>query len=164
MFEKMKGLLGKEKESIVVKSPLEGTAVPADQINDPAFREQLLGTTIGIKPAGKRVVAPVNGVVDSIFETGHAVTMISDDGVQIIIHIGLDTVNLKGRFFTTHVKSGDRISTGDLMIEFEKDEITNAGYDTITAVIICNASEFSQIDTVTNTEVLELDQIMALKK
>jgi len=164
MFEKMKGLLGKEKENIIVKAPLHGTAVTADQINDPAFAEQILGTTIGIKPVGERVVAPVNGVVDSIFETGHAVTMISDDGVQIIIHIGLDTVNLKGQFFTTHVKAGDRISTGDLMIEFDKNEIEKAGYDTTTAIIICNSAEFSQIDTVTGTDVLELDQIMALKK
>lgn len=156
-------MFGKKKE-ITILSPLAGSVVPADQINDLTFKEQYLGTTIGIQPTGNRVVAPVSGTINSIFETGHALTIVSDSGVELIIHIGLDTVQLKGQFFKIHAKSGDTIKPGDLLVEFDKDEIINAGYDVITPVIICNSAIFSDIQTFTGKEVKEQDEIIKLKK
>lgn len=164
MFKKMKEMFGKESKEITILSPMEGSVVPADQINDPTFKEQLLGPTIGIKPAGNRVVAPLSGSINSIFETGHALTIISDSGVELIIHIGLDTVQLKGRFFKIHAKDGDKIKPGDLLVEFDKDEIIKAGYDVITPIIICNAAMFSDIEMFTGKDAKEQDEIIRLKK
>lgn len=164
MFEKMKEMFGKESKGITILSPIEGSVVSADQISDPTFKEQLLGTTIGIQPAGNRVVAPVSGTINSIFETGHALTIVSDGGVELIIHIGLDTVQLKGQFFKIHAKDGDKIKPGDLLVEFDKDEIIKAGYDVITPIIICNSAMFSDIETFTGKDVKEQDEIIKLKK
>jgi len=164
MFGKMKEKFGKESKGITILAPMDGNVVSAGQINDPTFREQFLGTTIGIQPAGNRVVAPVSGTISSIFETGHALSIVSDDGVELIIHIGLDTVQLKGQFFKICAKDGDTIKPGDLLIEFDKDEIIKAGYDVITPIIICNSAMFSDIETFTGEEVKELDEMIKLKK
>lgn len=164
MFGKMKGLFNKENQDMVLLSPLEGTVVAAGKISDPTFGSELLGKTIGILPTGGRIVSPVSGVVDSVFDTGHAVTVISDQGTQIIIHVGLDTVNLQGKHFTIHAKGGDKVKPGDLLLEFNKEGIEADGYDSITAVIICNSGEYSQIDASVDVAVKEGDPIMTIKK
>lgn len=164
MFGKMKGLFGKDNKEIIILSPLQGTAVPASEINDPTFSEQMLGKTMAIKPIGQRVVSPVSGTINSIFDTGHAASIVSDDGVEIIIHIGLDTVNLQGQHFTIHAKSGDKVKPGDLLIEFDKEAIEKAGYDVITPVIICNSDSFNEIELLTGKDVSELDEIIKITK
>ncbi|MGL5434400.1 MAG: PTS sugar transporter subunit IIA [Lachnospiraceae bacterium] len=164
MFGKVRELLRKEDKGAVISAPVEGEVVSSDKINDPTFSEQLLGKTIGIIPSGERVVAPVNGVIDSVFETGHAVTVISDEGAQIIIHVGLDTVNLKGKHFTVHAKAGDKVRTGNLLLEFDRQGIIADGYDPITIVIICNSGESGQIDVNYDISVMAGDPIMKLKK
>lgn len=164
MFGKVKGLFGKDNKEITILSPLKGTAVPASEINDPTFSEQLLGKTMAIRPIGQRVVSPVSGTVNSVFDTGHALTLVSDDGVELIIHVGLDTVNLQGKHFTIHAKAGDKVAPGDLLVEFDKAEIEKAGYDVITPIIICNSAEFSEIDLLTGKEVKESDEIIKIKK
>lgn len=137
----LKKLFGKQTNEI--GSPLKGTAVSIKEVNDPTFSEEILGKGIAIRPAEGKVYAPCDASVDMIFETGHAVSLVADCGAELLIHVGLDTVNLKGKHFTTHAKAGDKVSKGTLLIEFDKDAIIAEGYDIITPVVICNSSDFS---------------------
>lgn len=164
MFGKMKGLFGKEDKGVVIVAPVAGEVVAADKINDPTFSEQMLGKTIGIVPAGGQVVAPVTGTIDSVFDTGHAITVIADDGAQIIIHVGLDTVNLQGKHFTVHAQAGDKVTPGKVLIEFDREGIIADGYDPVTAVILCNSGEYNQIDVEYGGSVKAGDPMMTLKK
>ncbi len=134
----------KVQDSIIC-SPLEGSIVPLSEVKDPTFAEGIMGNGIAIMPSSGRVVSPVNGTVSALFETKHAIGILSDEGVELLIHIGLDTVDLGGRFFEARVKAGDKINLGDLLVEFDIDEIKKAGYDVITPIIITNSSEYSNI-------------------
>jgi PTS system beta-glucosides-specific IIC component len=129
----------------MICSPLEGSIVPLTEVKDPTFAEGIMGNGIAIMPSSGRVVSPVNGTVSALFETKHAIGILSDEGVELLIHIGLDTVDLGGRFFEARVKAGDKINLGDLLVEFDIDEIKKAGYDVITPIIITNSSEYSNI-------------------
>ena len=94
----------------------------------------------------------------------HAVSIVSDDGAEVLVHVGLDTVSLKGQFYTAHVKTGDRVKTGDLLIEFDMDGISGAGYQVITPVVVCNSADFSQIETFTGKHAGELEELIRLRK
>ncbi|SCP97277.1 PTS sugar transporter subunit IIA [Anaerobium acetethylicum] len=162
MIDILKGLFGNKKG--VIQSPIEGKAVPISTVSDPTFGEEILGKGIAIQPAKGRVVSPVDGTVALMFDTKHAVSIVSDDGAEILIHIGLDTVKLKGKHFTAHAKADDKVKAGDLLLEFDIDKIAAEGYDVIAPVIICNTSDYATIDTVTGKNVKERDRIMVLKK
>lgn len=137
--------LGKKKE-FCIASPISGQAISAQEIEDETFCASLLGYTIGIQPADGKVYAPADGTVSIVFETGHAVGLQTADGAEVLIHIGIDTVSLNGEPFHTHVKEGDRVQQGDLLIEFDGDAIRAAGYSTTTAVIVTNTDAFAAID------------------
>lgn len=126
-------------------APVAGEAVPITQVSDPTFGEKILGDGVAVKPTGGKVLAPCDGTVEQIFETGHAVTLTSLDGVEILIHVGLDTVALKGKHYTIHAHDGDKVKTGDLLIEFDAAAIAAEGYDTITPIVICNTDDFSAV-------------------
>lgn len=162
MFGKMKEKLGLGG-GIVVLAPVEGVAVPVSEVSDPTFGEEILGKGVAIKPANGRVVSPVDGKVDTMFDTGHAVSITSKDGTEVLIHVGLDTIKLKGEFYKTYVKNGDIVKQGDLLIEFDISGITGAGYEVITPVVICNSDAYSQFEPVTGP-VKELDELIRLKK
>jgi PTS system, beta-glucoside-specific IIABC component len=158
-----------EEESIqdsVIYSPIEGKVISLTKVNDPMFAEGMMGNGIAIIPKEGRVVSPVNGTVNAIFETKHAIGIISDEGAEILIHIGLDTVKLGGKFFVAKVKAGDSIKVGDLLVEFDLEEIKKAGYDVITPVIITNTLKYSEIGFVIddNSEVKQKEQLMNLIK
>ncbi len=153
---------GKEK-GIVIGSPIEGEACSLDQVEDATFRERILGEGIAIIPKEGKVVAPVDGTVAVMFETGHAVSLISEQGTEILIHIGLDTVKLKGKYFTPKIKVNDKVKAGDLLLEFDMDKIKEAGYDLITPIVICNTSVYSEVIPYTGA-VKELDKILVIKK
>lgn len=150
----------------VIYSPIKGKVVPLNKVNDPMFAEGMMGNGIAIIPKEGRVVSPVNGTVNAVFETKHAIGIISDEGAEILIHIGLDTVKLGGKFFDAKVKAGDSINTGDLLVEFNLEEIKKAGYDVITPIIITNTLKYSEINFVINedSEVKEKVQLMNLIK
>lgn len=131
---------------IVIAAPLEGTAVPLSEVSDPTFAEGILGPGAAIRPSKGVVVSPINGTIASIFDTGHAVGLVSDDGAEVLIHVGLDTVNLKGKHFNVKKASGDRVKTGDVILEFDKAAIEAAGYDTITPVIVSNYYQFQTVE------------------
>ena len=109
-------LFGKGGDTIC--APVAGEAVEIQQVSDPTFGQEILGKGIAIKPSEGRVVAPCDGTVDMMFDTGHAVSLVADFGAEILIHVGLDTVNLKGKHYHVHAKNGDKVKKGDLLMEF----------------------------------------------
>ncbi|WMJ22865.1 PTS glucose transporter subunit IIA [Paludicola sp. MB14-C6] len=166
MFEKMKKAFGfsDNKSEEIIYSPVAGEVVDISTVKDPTFSEEILGKGVAIKPSIGKIFAPCNGTISMMFETGHAVSLVSDDGADILIHVGLDTVSLKGQFYKTHVKNDDKVTKGDLLITFDIDGIVNAGYDIITPIVLCNTPHYSKIELLTNQQVKELDKIMILKK
>lgn len=152
------------QNDIKILAPVKGEAVPISEVSDPTFGEEILGKGIAIKPEQGKVVSPVKGTVVLMIDTGHAVSLLSDDGVEILIHIGLDTVQLKGQHFTTHAKTGDKVNVGDLLIEFDVESIKQAGYDVITPVVICNTADFKEIHTFAGKPVQEGDEIISVVK
>ncbi len=126
-------------------APVAGEVVAITEVSDPTFGEEILGKGVAIKPADGKVVAPCDATVDMMFETGHAVSLVADCGAEILIHVGLDTVNLKGEHYTVHAKNGDHVKKGDLLMEFDPEAIKAAGYDIITPVVICNSGDYGTI-------------------
>lgn len=118
-----------------------------------------MGEGIAIQPTEGRVVSPVNGTVISLFNTNHAIGLISETGAHILIHIGLDTVKLDGKYFKAHVKRGDEVRVGDLLIEFDLEAIKAEGYDIITPVIITNSKEFSSVKR-SNLEMINEKEVL----
>ncbi len=148
----------------IVAAPIKGEAVPSSEINDPTFGEEMLGKGMAIKPAEGKVFAPFDGTVAMVFETKHAISLISDKGAEVLIHVGLDTVMLKGEHYTVHVEDGAAIKKGDLLMEFDMEAIAAAGYDTITPIVICNSDDYQDIVRKTGNLVEPGDTIMELVK
>lgn len=165
MFKKLKEkLVKKENNGILIGSPIEGEAVSIKEVNDPTFSEEILGKGIAIKPSNGRVVAPVDGEVTVMFKTKHAVSLVSEDGVEILIHVGLETVNLKGEHFKSYVEAGDKVKVGDLLVEFDVEKIKEAGYDTTSPVVICNTPEFANVVESKIGHIKELDKVIEVIK
>ena len=129
-----------------VAVPIQGQMVPLEQVNDSVFSQKILGDGVAILPEEGKVFAPVSGVVSALFETKHAIGITSQDGVELLIHIGIDTVNLQGKYFTAHVNAGCEIKKGDLLISFDQKAIQKEGYDTITPVLVANMTQFTSLD------------------
>ena len=157
MFGSIKKMFG-SKEKIL--APVEGKVVPLSEVNDPTFSQEILGKGVAIIPERGRVVAPVSGEVTVLFPTLHAVSITTDSGVELIVHVGLDTVNLKGVHYKAHAKQGDRVKAGDLLLEFDIEAIIEDGYEVITPVIICNASDYPNMECHTDMHANELDPII----
>ena len=139
-------LFGKQEDKIEIAAPVAGEAVPVTQVNDPTFSEEILGKGIAIRPTGNEVVAPCDGTIEMMFDTGHAVSLTSTQGAEVLIHIGLETVKLKGTHYTTHAANGDQVKKGQLLISFDREAIAADGYDTITPIVICNSDSFAQVE------------------
>lgn len=133
------------KSRSVVFAPIEGIALPLSEVKDEAFAQQAMGQGMAIRPHQGRVVAPFDGTVETVFKTKHSIGLKSVDGVELLIHVGLDTVKLKGEHFNVHVQEGDTVRHGDLLIEFDLNAIEAAGYDTTTPVIITNAGTYLEV-------------------
>ena len=149
-------------EGITVKSPVEGTVKDLAEVNDNVFAEGLMGKGIAIEPKVGKVVAPFDGIVEAIFKTNHAIGLKSNDGAEVLIHIGLDTVNLEGKHFKSHIEKGQAIKAGDLLVEFDIDAIKKEGYDVITPVIITNSDNYKDVMAVKNGEVTNKDDLLKL--
>lgn len=119
-----------------MRQPLQGTIVPLEDVPDSTFADRLLGGGVAIDPSGSQVVAPAAGVVSQAFPTGHAVALTLDNGAEVLIHVGLDTVKMNGEGFTVHVKNGDRVTAGQPLVDFDRSAIEAAGYKAITPVVI----------------------------
>lgn len=145
-----------------IASPMAGEVVELKEINDVTFAGEHMGKGIAIRPTSGRVVSPVNGVVQTVYRTKHAIGLVSDDGVEMLIHIGQDTVQLKGQHFTPHVKDGDRVSVGDLIMEFDLQAIKDAGYETVTPIIVANTSAYLDVVGTKHATVNEKDKLLTV--
>ncbi|EKS4343425.1 PTS glucose transporter subunit IIA [Clostridium botulinum] len=126
-------------------SPLDGKQIKLSEVEDEVFSSGAVGEGLAIIPAKGEVVSPVNGVVSAIFPTKHAIGITSERGVELLIHIGLNTVALDGKYYENHVKNGDRVRIGDLLTSFDKEKIEEAGYSTVTPIIVANTSELVDV-------------------
>ena len=141
MFGFLKKKENKES-SYTLGSPAKGKTVPLSEVNDPTFAEEMLGKGVAVIPAEGRICAPADGKIDMVFDTLHAVSMVTDYGAEVLIHVGLDTVKMNGEGFKGHVKSGDHVKKGDLLLELDLEKVKAAGYDTITPMIVCNTPDY----------------------
>ncbi len=148
------------KADLSVSSPLAGTVVPLEQVKDESFAKGMLGPGIGIEPADGLVVAPFDGKVTVAFPTGHAYGLKSASGVQVLIHVGMDTVKLDGKGFTPRVAKGDIVRRGDVLAEVDLDVIRAAGYETITPVVVTNKKKLGPVTPVASGEIQRGDALL----
>ncbi|MBN3042111.1 PTS glucose transporter subunit IIA [Pectobacterium brasiliense] len=149
-----------QTEQQAIMSPLSGKLVALSDINDDVFSQGLLGQGVAIIPDKGEVVAPVSGEIITFLESKHAVGIRTDNGLELLIHVGLDTVNLNGKHFTGHIKPGDRVSAGDRLISFDLHEITRLGYDPITPVVIINSDDYASVVCTAPQPIAPLDTII----
>lgn len=129
----------------ILSSPLKGEVKPLSEVKDEAFAKGALGKGIAIEPVEGKVIAPVDGVLTTFFPTGHALGITSTNGAEILIHVGMDTVQLEGKYFTPKAKQGDAVKAGDVLLEFDIKAIKNEGYSVITPVIITNSDQYLDV-------------------
>jgi beta-glucoside PTS system EIICBA component len=129
----------------MVISPLKGKVIPLAEVEDAAFSSEVMGKGVAIEPSEGKVVSPVNGIVTMLFKTNHAIGITSDNGVEILIHVGMDTVKLDGEHFTAHINQGDTVKEGDLLVEFDIAKIKEAGCEVTTPVIITNSADYADV-------------------
>ena len=145
-------------------SPVNGTQIPLSEVTDETFASEMLGTTVAVEPADGKIVAPCDGEVSNIFETGHAVCITTESGGELLIHIGIDTVKMDGKGFTKKVSDGDKVHAGDILVEADLEEIKNAGYQTTTMMILTNTDEFGNVTKAEPAEVKTTSKVMTLIK
>ena len=146
----------------VLYSHLNGKIVKLEDVEDEAFSGKVLGDGIAVEPAEGRLYSPCDGKVDMVFDTKHAVNLVSQKGCEILLHIGIDTVKLNGRFFESHVSDGQEIKKGDLLISFDLEGIKNAGYKVTTPMIICNTDDYSTVTAVADGSVCAGEKILEI--
>ena len=129
---------------LTVYSPIHGNVIPLSEVPDEAFGSGAMGQGVGIEPAEGKVYAPFDGTVEMVFDTKHAIGLTSSDGISLLIHVGLDTVELNGQYFTAHVSAGDPIKKGQLLLEFDLDKIAEK-YKTVTPVLVVNTDEYASV-------------------
>jgi PTS system beta-glucoside-specific IIA component, Glc family (TC 4.A.1.2.5)/PTS system beta-glucoside-specific IIB component, Glc family (TC 4.A.1.2.5)/PTS system beta-glucoside-specific IIC component, Glc family (TC 4.A.1.2.5) len=142
-----------------IMAPVKGKVIPLANVNDSVFSTGSLGKGVAIIPEEGRIYAPVDGVVTALFPTGHAVGLTANDGTEVMIHIGIDTIQLEGKYFEAKIKQGDKVKKGQLLITFEKDKIKEAGYDITTIVIITNSEQYLDVLETEATSVTK-DQVL----
>lgn len=163
LFDK---LFGKKEEINPnhIYAPMAGEAVAISEVPDPTFAEGTMGNGIAIKPTNGKVCAPFNGTVDMMFETGHAVSLISDSGIELLIHVGLETVGLNGAPFQVKVQNGQKVKKGDVLMIADLDAIKAAGLLTITPVLVCNSFDYASFQGNTGKAVTNADVVIELAK
>lgn len=152
----------KEKEKFthdIVKAPLHGRKIPLEEVPDDVFSEKMLGEGFAVDPSEGNIYAPVDGTVSAVFDTKHALAFVSEKGTEVLVHIGIDTVQLKGKYYHIGVEAGQKVAVGELVGTFELEEIKKAGYSPITPVIISNTEDYNKIETnLESEEVLRLSR------
>lgn len=149
---------------IEIDSPVSGKVVALSEVKDDVFSKEIMGKGIAIEPTVGKVVAPFDGTVSAIFPTNHAVGLTNAEGVEVLVHVGLDTVELNGKNYTGLVKNGDTVKKGDTLVTFDIDAIKAAGYDVITPVIITNSNNFVDVIETEQKEVNALDCLLKVFK
>ncbi|KAA9022281.1 glucose PTS transporter subunit IIA [Niallia endozanthoxylica] len=154
------GLAKVKKEKI--SSPLSGEMVPLSEMTDPLFSTETVGKGIAIEPVKGELVSPVDGVVTSLFPTKHAIGIASENGAEILMYIGVDTIHLEGQYFTSYVNQWDTVKKGDLLIQFDIENIKDAGYDVLTAVVITNTNQYLDVVPTKDSKIQTKDTLISL--
>ena len=132
-----------EKEEIV--SIADGNIIPLSEVPDPTFAGEILGKGAAVQLESDEIYSPVDGTVASVFPTKHAIGLLSDDGVEVLIHVGIDTVQLEGRHYDVKVEAGQKVKKGDLLLVCDREAIEKEGYQTVTPIIISNTADFDEV-------------------
>ena len=151
------------KVSTELVSPLNGELLPLSEVKDEVFSSGAMGDGVAIEPSEGILHAPAAGKVVMTFSTGHAIGMKTNDGAEILMHIGMDTVNLQGKGFETLVAKGDEVKAGDELVKFDIDEIQNAGYIVTTPIVVTNSKDYEHVTVVKNGEVKVGQEILDLE-
>lgn len=149
-------------KKITISSPINGELVPLSEVKDETFASEMMGKGIAINPAEGKVLSPIKGTVEMVFNTKHAIGLKSEDGAEILIHVGMDTVQLEGKYFTSYVKAGDKVKVGDKLVDFDMEAIKKEGYELITPVIITNTMDYLDVLTKENKLVKAGDEILTI--
>lgn len=140
-----------EKEEIV--SIADGNVIPLSEVPDPTFAGEILGKGAAVQLESDEIYSPVNGTIASVFPTKHAIGLLSDDGVEVLIHVGIDTVQLEGKHYDVKVETGQKVKKGDLLLVCDRAAIEKEGYKTVTPMIISNTADFSDVEMITGGKV-----------
>ncbi|VTM25588.1 Glucose-specific phosphotransferase enzyme IIA component [Stutzerimonas stutzeri] len=164
LFDKLFG--SKEKKSVEVEiyAPLSGEIVNIEDVPDVVFSEKIVGDGIAIRPKGNKIVAPIDGVIGKIFETNHAFSMESKEGIELFVHFGIDTVELKGEGFTRIAQEGQAVKRGDTVIEFDLELLESKAKSVLTPVVVSNMDEISNIEKKSGEVVAGESIVLVLKK
>jgi PTS system D-glucosamine-specific IIC component len=152
-----------KKKDVVLSSCMNGTVVPMAQVKDEAFAAGVLGEGIAIEPADGNLYAPADGTISTLFETKHAIGMTTTDGAEILMHIGINTVKLKGKYYQYHVKKEETVHKGDLLVTFDLKAIQKAGYLTTTPMVVCNTDEYKAIKPLADGTVKTGEPLLEIK-
>lgn len=153
----------KKKKPHVLGAPAKGKIVALQEVSDPTFGQEILGKGAAVIPAEGRICAPADGVIGMVFDTLHAVSLTTEFGAEVLIHVGLDTVNLRGDGFEGHVKAGDKVKKGDLLLTVDLEKVKAAGYDIITPVVICNTDSFGSVEAKTAASASQGDDMILIQ-
>lgn len=132
----------KRPKKIKLVAPVDGIVISLDQVEDPIFSNRMMGEGIAIEPTGKEILAPANGVITMISRSNHAIGLTLDSGLEVLIHVGLNTSALNGQGFTPHIKKGQKVETGTLLLCFDSKQIQESGKSTCIPIILLNAKEY----------------------
>ena len=164
MFDSLKKMFEKNAKTISLKAVEDGRTIPMDEVNDQTFAQELLGPGIAIVPSNGTVVSPINGTIATVMDTKHAVCIQGEDGLELIVHAGLDTVELTGKYYQTYKEIGDQVKAGDVLLEFDLEEITKAGYDVTTPIVITNLGDYKITKCLTGQQVKAGEEVIQLTK
>ena len=134
------------KTKIELAAPVTGTIVPLEQVKDQAFAEKMLGDGVAISPESGSIVAPCDGTISYVPDTAHAIALTGPHGLELLIHVGLDTVKLAGEGFTAHVKDGDAVKKGQLLLTVDRSSVAAQGFDLTTPLVITNGDSISKME------------------
>lgn len=144
-------------------SPAKGKAVDLKEVNDPTFNSGMLGQGVAVIPSEGKIYAPADGEIAMVFDTLHAVSLNASNGAEILVHVGLDTVSLKGKGFKAHVQAGDKVKKGDLMLEADLEFLKSEGFDIITPVLVCNTDDYASVEALSGKDVEPGDDVVRIK-
>ncbi len=151
-------------KTIDIIAPLSGEIVAIEEVPDVVFAEKIVGDGIAIRPTGNKMVAPCDGEIGKIFETNHAFSLASDSGIELFVHFGIDTVELKGEGFTRVAQEGQKVKTGDTIIEFDLELLTEKAKSILTPVVISNMDEIKELQKMDGTVEVATDVVLKIIK
>lgn len=152
------------EEKNVICSPLTGRAIPMHEVPDDTFAAEVLGKGMAVIPSEGKVVAPCHGEISTLFDTKHAIGITTKGGTELLIHVGVNTVELEGKHYKAHVAQGDRVKPGQLLLTFDIQKIQEAGYPVVTPVIVANTDDYKTVEGLKTGEIHCMEPLMKLEE